>query len=167
MYKLIYELIYKQLSVHTVFEKLFRKIHVSIGFSETKHVISIQCTFGCYFRIHCVKSVRIRSYSSPYSVRMRENADQKNSEYGHFLRSDSVLYLQKNMNRKIISRQLVINVSEEMYKKKKKKKKHENKHHKGFKDFRFRTGAHILPHLKNLFINNQFEKDNLACNKYF
>ena len=24
---------------------------------------------------------------SPYSVRMRENADQKNSEYGHFLRS--------------------------------------------------------------------------------
>ena len=24
---------------------------------------------------------------SPYSVRMRENADQSNSEYGHFLRS--------------------------------------------------------------------------------
>ena len=23
---------------------------------------------------------------SPYSVRMRENADQKNSKYGHFLR---------------------------------------------------------------------------------
>ena len=23
----------------------------------------------------------------PYSVRMQENADQKNSEYGHFLRS--------------------------------------------------------------------------------
>ena len=27
---------------------------------------------------------------SPYSVRIRENADQNNSEYGHFLRSDSV-----------------------------------------------------------------------------
>ena len=27
---------------------------------------------------------------SPYSVRMRENADQNNSEYGHFLRSDSL-----------------------------------------------------------------------------
>ena len=27
---------------------------------------------------HCVKSVRIRSYSGPYSVRMRENADQNN-----------------------------------------------------------------------------------------
>ena len=33
---------------------------------------------------HCVKSVRIRSYSGPYSVRMRENTDQNNSEYGHF-----------------------------------------------------------------------------------
>ena len=33
---------------------------------------------------HCMKSVlRIRSYS----VRMRENTDQNNSEYGHFLRS--------------------------------------------------------------------------------
>ena len=46
---------------------------------------------------HCVKSVRIRSYSgphfllriSPYSVQIRENADQNNSEYGHFLRSES------------------------------------------------------------------------------
>ena len=52
--------------------------------------------------MHCVKSVRIRSYSgpyfpavelikihciSPYSVRMRENTDKNNSEYGHFSRS--------------------------------------------------------------------------------
>ena len=36
---------------------------------------------------HCVKRVRIRSYSVPYSVRMRENTDQNNSEYGHFSRS--------------------------------------------------------------------------------
>ena len=45
---------------------------------------------------HCVKSVRIRSFSGPfffafglnaYSVRMRENTDQKNSKYGHFLSS--------------------------------------------------------------------------------
>ena len=33
---------------------------------------------------HCVKSVRIRSFSGPYSVRIRENTDQKNSEHGHF-----------------------------------------------------------------------------------
>ena len=49
--------------------------------------------------VHCVKCVLIRSYPgphfpafglniSPYLVRMRENADQNNSEYGHFLRSD-------------------------------------------------------------------------------
>ena len=49
---------------------------------------------------NCVKSVRIRRYSGPhfptfglnsislYSIRMRENADQNNSKYGHFLRGD-------------------------------------------------------------------------------
>ena len=31
-------------------------------------------------------------YISPYSVRMRENMDQNNSEYGHFLRSVSFSY---------------------------------------------------------------------------
>ena len=76
----------------------------------------------CFFisqpnQLHCVKSVRIRSYSSPYfpvfglnterylvslrtqsecgkilrispySVRMWENTDQNNSKYGQFLRS--------------------------------------------------------------------------------
>ena len=59
--------------------------------------------------MHCVKSVRIRSFSgpcfpafglnterysveilriSPYSVRIRENTGHKNSKYGHFLRCD-------------------------------------------------------------------------------
>ena len=33
---------------------------------------------------HSVKSVRIRSYSGPYSVRIQENTDQNNSENGHF-----------------------------------------------------------------------------------
>ena len=51
---------------------------------------------------YCVKSVRIWSYSGPYfpafglntergaecGVRMRENTDQNNSEYGHSLRSE-------------------------------------------------------------------------------
>ena len=36
-----------------------------------------------------MKSVHIRSYSGLYSVRMSENTDQNNSEYGLFLRSDS------------------------------------------------------------------------------
>ena len=54
-------------------------------------------------RVHYVKSVRIWSFSdpyfptfgfnaeittkSPYSVQMREDTDQKNSEYGHLLSS--------------------------------------------------------------------------------
>ena len=59
--------------------------------------------------LHCVKSVRIRSYSGPYFpaygqnterygvsqlylVQMRENADQNNSEYGHFSRSVNVSF---------------------------------------------------------------------------
>ena len=41
---------------------------------------------------YCAKSVRILSYSGPhfpvfYSNRIRENADQNNSEYEHVLRS--------------------------------------------------------------------------------
>ena len=36
-------------------------------------------------KIQCVKSARVWGYSA----RMRENADQINSEYEHFLRSDS------------------------------------------------------------------------------
>ena len=41
----------------------------------------LQLWYNCNH--HCVKSVRIRSYS----VRMRENVEQNNFEYGHFLRS--------------------------------------------------------------------------------
>ena len=37
-----------------------------------------------------MKSVFIRIYSGPYSVQMRNNAGQNNSEYGNFLRSESV-----------------------------------------------------------------------------
>ena len=45
--------------------------------------------------LHCLKSVRIRRYSgtaylsvsSPNAGKCGENADQNNSEYGHFLHS--------------------------------------------------------------------------------
>ena len=36
---------------------------------------------------HCVKSVRIRSYSGPYFPAFGLNTDQTNSEYGVFSRS--------------------------------------------------------------------------------
>ena len=59
--------------------------------------ISIHCNFNTLqseiLQVHCVKSVRIRSYSGPYSVQMRKNTDQNNSEYGHFSRSGSVKWL--------------------------------------------------------------------------
>ena len=42
-----------------------------------------------YRALHCVKSVCIRSSISPYSVQILENTDQKNSEYWHFLCSDT------------------------------------------------------------------------------
>ena len=37
---------------------------------------------------HCVKSVRIRSYSGPYFPAFRLNTDQENSKYGHFSQSE-------------------------------------------------------------------------------
>ena len=40
---------------------------------------------------HCVKSVRIWSYSGPHSVRMRGNTDQNNCEYRHFSRNECCL----------------------------------------------------------------------------
>ena len=43
-------------------------------------------TSGGNQALHCVKSVLIRIFSGPYSVQMRENTDQKNSENGHFSR---------------------------------------------------------------------------------
>ena len=70
--------------------------------SSLTNIISTQ-KFTKPFKRHCVKGVRLRSYSgphfpafglnmerysiSPYSVRMRENADQNHSEYGHSSRS--------------------------------------------------------------------------------
>ena len=34
--------------------------------------------------MHCMKNIRLWSFSAPFSVQRRENMDQKNSEYGHF-----------------------------------------------------------------------------------
>ena len=41
-------------------------------------------------RISCIRTEHREIWSiSPYSAQMRENADQNNSEYGHFSDSDS------------------------------------------------------------------------------
>ena len=70
-------------------------------FTQMNHKWAINGLEISYSHNHCVKSVRIRNYSgpyfptivlnlgiSPYSVRMRENKDQNNSEHGRFLRSE-------------------------------------------------------------------------------
>ena len=67
------------------------------GFLTFQHCVKrvrISSYYGPYFLAfglnterYEVKIVRIRSYSGPYSVRMRKNADQNKSEYGHFSRS--------------------------------------------------------------------------------
>ena len=67
-----------------------------VKFGEEEHVKLVEQSNNMFKQplskksIHCVNSVRIRSYSGPhFSVfGLRENADQNNSEYGHFSRSD-------------------------------------------------------------------------------
>ena len=41
---------------------------------------------------NCVKSGHIRSYSGPYSIQMRKNTNQNNSEYRHSLRNPEKLF---------------------------------------------------------------------------
>ena len=79
-------------NVHHRFASLFSTLHLLIS-SDIFSKFFSQNSFSVY-NYHCVKSDRICSFSGAYflripsySVRMRENTDQKNSEYGHFSRS--------------------------------------------------------------------------------
>ena len=64
------------------------------------------CFLTSTLQIHCVKSIRIWCFSSPYfpafefnterfsvSLRIQSECDQKNSEYWHFSRSDKLVKL--------------------------------------------------------------------------
>ena len=44
-----------------------------------------------------MESVRIWSFSGPYSIQMRENTNQKNSKYEHFLRSYWFILINQNV----------------------------------------------------------------------
>ena len=62
--------------------------------------------FFCNFtKIHCVKSVGSPSYSGPYFSTFGQNADQNNSEYGKFLRSD-LKYMEIIINNYLSKKQL-------------------------------------------------------------
>ena len=53
--------------------------------------IHIHWRFGVFLVRIFPHSDSIRGDTSPYSVRIRENTDQKNSKYGYFSRSDSCI----------------------------------------------------------------------------
>ena len=53
-------------------------------------------------RFHARKKIALYISGKVYSVQMRENADQNNSEYGHFLRSDSFRFLSMSTMRNSI-----------------------------------------------------------------
>ena len=51
---------------------------------KSRTIIDLLLVLGSL--LHCVKSVRIRSFSGPYFPAFGLNTNHKNSEYGHFLR---------------------------------------------------------------------------------
>ena len=56
-----------------------------------------KCPFSKFFWsvFSCIRTeYRDLQSKSPYSVRMRENTDQKNSEYGHFSHNDNVYFVE-------------------------------------------------------------------------
>ena len=59
------------------------------GYIPMNYIIIEERILTIFQTIRCLKSIRIRSYSGPYSVRMGEKTDQNNSEYRNFSRSDS------------------------------------------------------------------------------
>ena len=94
---------FRQLLLHTANRMLGRSLlweSKSINATTPRSLSSklFRIVYESHWQYRCAKCVRIRSYSgphfpafrlriSPYSVRMRENVDQNNSKYGHFLRS--------------------------------------------------------------------------------
>ena len=90
--------------VFLVSNRDFFCLQISIRRKTLKTCLIFHWTFANYpCTCHCIKSVRIWGYSgphfpafglnkeryriSPYSFQMWKNADQNNSEYGHFSRS--------------------------------------------------------------------------------
>ena len=63
---------------------------ITIIIRNTKKLLSTVCIMIGLEDSICVKSFLIMSFSDPYSVRMRENTEQKNSKYGHFSRTVSL-----------------------------------------------------------------------------
>ena len=90
----------------------------SVFFNKCHTFLVTLFTVGFLIRslpCHCIKSVHIRSYSGlhfcefglnseRYGVRMRENVDQNNSEYGHFSRRVWQLLIQPDLKSRLNAR---------------------------------------------------------------
>ena len=54
--------------------------------------LTADCLAFHFGQSHCVKIVRIQSYSGPYFPEFGLNTDQNNSKYGHFSRSSVEMF---------------------------------------------------------------------------
>ena len=82
--------LFKLFETFIKFTKLLSKLlvwgfHFILHFKHHCYSLREKCP---YSELHWFRIFLYILRKSPYSVRMRENTDQNNSEYGHFLRSD-------------------------------------------------------------------------------
>ena len=61
-------------------------------------------------KYHCMKSVRIRSFSGPYFLSFGHNTNQKNSEYGHFSRSVNLYYIYNVSIRSLVMEKIIAEI---------------------------------------------------------
>ena len=82
---------------------VFNNCMISGVYKETSSFLIDNVSY--YTIVHFVKSVRIRSFSGPLSVRIRENTDQKTPNTDAFLHSGSLIakHLQKYFRRNFCS----------------------------------------------------------------
>ena len=85
-----HELLASPDSVSNIWIALREKKHVNIISNKNSFKKNCNMFRSCLYFVklsnyyHCLKSVPIRNYSGPYSVRIRGNTDQNNSEFRHF-----------------------------------------------------------------------------------
>ena len=80
-------LVFQLISIHRTKFKFWNKYYRLHFFADNiDGIILLYISYTAWnIREHNrVKSVRIRNFSGPYSVRMQDNADQKNSDYRNF-----------------------------------------------------------------------------------
>ena len=102
--------IYSYIYTESVDTRAVQKLKFSIKdfFSDCKPLRRIRSFFWTvFFRIRTEYEEIVRI--TLYSVRMQENTDQKNSEYGHFSRSEKIrrrLWIRSHLPKKLLAKNL-------------------------------------------------------------